>query len=195
MTAVSRFPLAWPAGWARTPSHRRKRGMFSVSFDKAVSALAHEIELLEGHYPVLSTNFEVRLDGTLKRDAREPADPGAAVYFELGGRQKVFACDAYSAVRDNVRALSLTMAAMRSIARYGASQMLERALESFEALPAPLDPWQVLGIVREASRDDIDAAFRRLALKHHPDHGGSTAKMAELNRARDLALAFKENAN
>jgi hypothetical protein len=100
----------------------------------------------------------------------------------------VFACDTFSTVKDNIRAIGLTIAALRSIDRYGASDMMERALQAFEALPAPLDPWQVLAIPRDARREDIEGAYKRLALKHHPDHGGSTAKMAELNRARELAL-------
>jgi hypothetical protein len=36
---------------------------------------------------------------------------------------------------------------------------------------------------------DIEAAYKRLALEHHPDRGGSTEKMAALNAARDAALA------
>jgi DnaJ-class molecular chaperone len=66
--------------------------------------------------------------------------------------------------------------------------MLERALSAFEALPAPLDPWQILGLRSDACEAAIKAAHLALTKQHHPDVGGSTAKMAELNRARDLAL-------
>ena len=30
------------------------------------------------------------------------------------------------------------------------------------------DPWAVLGVPRDASREDVKAAFRRAALKCHP---------------------------
>jgi DnaJ-like protein len=183
---VSRYPLAWPAGWAR--KYSRKSDAFKITFEKAVSSLSDEIDRLGGKYPVLSTNLEIRLDGSFKRNAGEPSDPGVAVYFSIKDKQRVFACDTYVSVRANIRAISLTIEALRSIARYGASDMMERALSAFEALPAPLDPWQVLMLPRDARREDIEGAFKRLALKHHPDVGGSTAKMAELNRARDLAL-------
>ena len=33
--------------------------------------------------------------------------------------------------------------------------------------------------------DLIDAGFRAMALKTHPDHGGNTQKMQELNAVRD----------
>jgi hypothetical protein len=39
------------------------------------------------------------------------------------------------------------------------------------------------------SASDIEVAFKTLALKHHPDKGGSTALMQLLNAARDDALA------
>jgi hypothetical protein len=189
--SVSRYPLAWPAGWPRkhTSGWSARRATFKVTFEKALSELDDEIERLGGRYPILSTNLEVRLDGTLKRSGGEPGDRGVAVYFDLKKKQKVFACDTYDAVKDNIRAIGLTIAALRTIDRYGASQMMERALEAFEALPAPLDPYEILMIPRDARREDIEGAFKRLAFKHHPDReGGSTAKMAELNRARDLAL-------
>jgi hypothetical protein len=182
---VSRYPLAWPAGWPRRGS--RIASSFKVSFDKALAQTQAEIERLDGCYPVLSTNYPLRLDGTLVRQ-REPADPGAAIYFSLKDKQRVFACNTFLTVGDNIRAIGLTIEAFRRIERYGASTMMERALEAFTALPAPLDPWQILGIPAGSPVDKVEAAFRALAKQHHPDLGGSAAKMAELNRARELAL-------
>ena len=34
---------------------------------------------------------------------------------------------------------------------------------------AKQDPYEVLGVSRDASADEIKSAFRRLARKHHPD--------------------------
>jgi hypothetical protein len=47
------------------------------------------------------------------------------------------------------------------------------------------DPWSVLGVARGASQDEIRRAYRAAARKHHPDVGGSTARMQEINRAWD----------
>lgn len=41
---------------------------------------------------------------------------------------------------------------------------------------------------KTATPDAVKSAHRRLALKTHPDAGGSDAAMAELNDARDVAL-------
>jgi DnaJ-class molecular chaperone len=41
------------------------------------------------------------------------------------------------------------------------------------------DPYQVLGVQREASADEIKAAYRRLALKNHPDRNPGDAEAEE----------------
>jgi hypothetical protein len=46
-----------------------------------------------------------------------------------------------------------------------------------------------LGLEVGASVEEIRAAHSRLAKRFHPDVGGSTAAMAGLNEARDVALA------
>lgn len=46
----------------------------------------------------------------------------------------------------------------------------------------------ILGIKLPASEAEIQAAFRKLALKAHPDHGGSADAMRRLIQARDTAL-------
>jgi hypothetical protein len=84
---------------------------------------------------VVSTNVPTRRDGLPYADAREPADPGVAVYFTHGKRQLVIACDSYSTVRANMRAVGATVEALRAIQRHGATSLLERAFTGFAALP------------------------------------------------------------
>ena len=186
MNAPARYPLAWPAGWPRA-KHRRSAA-FKVDYDKSLRELGWEIERLGGRYPVMSTNMELRLDGQPRRDKGEPGDPGVAVYFELKGQQKVFACDTFNRVKDNIRAISLTIEALRAISRFGATDMLERALTAFEALPAPRSCWQVLGIPPKSPAAEISRVYLHKIKSAHPDAGGTDALAAELNAARDAAL-------
>ncbi len=56
--------------------------------------------------------------------------------------------------------------------------------------------YDTLGVERDASDQDIRKAFRRLALKHHPDRGGCTKKMQEVNSEYEkLFKEFKESFN
>jgi hypothetical protein len=184
MTAPSRYPLQWPEGWKRT--QHPKIGPFFVTTEKALKDLDAEIKRFGGKYALLSSNVELTMDGRMRFD-RQPGDPGVAVYFELDGKQRVFACDSYRAVKDNIRAISNTIEALRAIKRYGASGLLDRTLSAFEALPLGKH-WEVLGIKPTKNKEIIAEAWRSLVKEHHPDRGGTVARMQEINGAYEDAL-------
>jgi curved DNA-binding protein CbpA len=48
------------------------------------------------------------------------------------------------------------------------------------------DPYELLGVSRLATAEEIKKAFRRAALVHHPDKGGDAAKFGEVRAAYDL---------
>ncbi|MBS3067165.1 J domain-containing protein [Candidatus Micrarchaeota archaeon] len=43
--------------------------------------------------------------------------------------------------------------------------------------------YKILGVKRNANADEIKSAYRKLALEHHPDHGGNEEKFKEINEA------------
>lgn len=180
------YPLAWPSGKPRTSYPQRSR--FDVAFTTARDCLLHEIKLLGGTLPVLSSSVALRQDGLPYANRPQPADRGVAVYFSLKGQQMCFACDRWDRVEDNIQAVRKTIEALRGIERWGTGDMVQQAFTGFVALPAPPSSWDVLGLKPGASRNDIEGAYRDHAKRLHPDAGGSHDQMARLNAARDELL-------
>jgi molecular chaperone DnaJ len=48
------------------------------------------------------------------------------------------------------------------------------------------DYYDILGVGKDASADEIKKAFRRSAVEHHPDRGGDETKFKELNEAYEV---------
>ena len=48
------------------------------------------------------------------------------------------------------------------------------------------DYYEVLGVGKDASPDEIKKAFRRAATQHHPDRGGDETKFKEINEAYEV---------
>jgi DnaJ family protein A protein 2 len=46
--------------------------------------------------------------------------------------------------------------------------------------------YEVLGIAKSATPDEIKKAFRKLAVKHHPDKGGDPEKFKDINAAHEI---------
>lgn len=46
-----------------------------------------------------------------------------------------------------------------------------------------MDYYKILNVAKTATQEEIKKAYKKLAMEHHPDRGGSTAKFAEINEA------------
>lgn len=142
---MERYPLTWPVGMPRTAN--RREAAFTVDLRRSYDDLTRTLSLLGARHVVVSSNLVLRQDGAPLARMAEPRDPGVAVYFDRwidkADRPFVIACDQYSKVRWNLRAIGVTVDALRSIQRHGASSMLEQAFTGFAALPpaAREKPW------------------------------------------------------
>lgn len=201
------YPLCWPDGWVRTPATKRRRSPYKTSPEKATKHLVSELRKLGAlrGTVIISTNIPVRNDGLPYSNVRAPDDPGVAVYWSTHAfKDRSIVCDKWDKVHDNIHAIGLAIAALRAIERAGAGQVSDRAFSAFGALPAsPASQvakarpwWEVLGfgqvMIASLSRDVVDARYRELSRKAHPDRGGSDAAMTELNLAHAQAKAYYE---
>lgn len=192
-------------------SYGRRRPTVS----EGVRDVVHEVRLLGGTDLKISTSLGVKADGLPRSSDGRPTDPGVAVYFRRHGRPLVFACDAYDDAGVNLRAIGLTLEAKRGIERWGCATA-EREFQGYAALPGPEhfaadgsarvadspsgflvaveQPWAVLGVAEDAPPEVVDAAYRTLAKRAHPDAGGSHEAMTRLNQARDAMHARRRPA-
>jgi hypothetical protein len=199
--SLSNCPLCWPDDWKRTSSYDRKPGVFKRYGNRAsvmdgLNRVLGELAMMgvRKDDTLVSTNIPTRLDGLPRSDQREPGDPGVAIYWRNGQNapMQCMAIDIYSKVADNLCAIAAVLEAMRAIERHGGAQVQERTFRGFAALPQKTGgrPWrEVFGVVMSnPTRDLIEAQFKSLLRVRHPDAGGSSEAMAELNQARAEAL-------
>lgn len=188
MTTATAYPLTWPQGFPRTKY--REVGRFKTSLAGALKNVKDSLRL----FAVDSGRKFERLviSSNCSLDAANPGDPGVAVWFVWDAMQVCIAVDRYSTVAANLQAIHHIIEARRVELRHGTLALVRATFTGFQALPAPDAPdWRVvLSLPSGVSldKDAIEHAYKTLARRHHPDHGGSTQAMAELNSARDAAL-------
>ncbi|KAF2651328.1 DnaJ-domain-containing protein [Lophiostoma macrostomum CBS 122681] len=56
--------------------------------------------------------------------------------------------------------------------------------------PPSIDPYAVLGLDTEATADDVKKAYRKLALKHHPDKVAESDKADAHRKFQEIAFAY-----
>ena len=52
-----------------------------------------------------------------------------------------------------------------------------------------VSPYEILGLPTTAQPQEIDIAYRKLLMKVHPDHGGSTEAFLRVKQAREVLIA------
>lgn len=207
------YPLQWPSDWRRTKF--RETPNFVAVFVSDRDAIVRRLQR-RGRDAIITSNLPLNTKGLPY--ASPVDDPGIAVYWTeiapSGSRaERVIACDRWRKVGDNLRALAKSIEALDGLARWGASQVVERTMGAFAALPAgsstasehasvPLG-WRIILAGGSGSADEwpplandelIALArhrHRELMKVAHPDkQNGSVAGARDLNLA--LACAIEE---
>lgn len=186
MTA-SAYPLAWPPMFPR--AKYRETGRFKTQIASAIKNVQTSLRGFASDSGKKLGGLVISSNVTLGVDA--PADPGVAVWFTWDGLQVCIPVDRYSSVASNLQAIHHIIEARRVELRHGSITLVRATFAGFVALPAPAgrEWWEVLGVSRTCTREEVKQAYRTLASKCHPDKpGGSHERMAELNAAQERGL-------
>ncbi len=200
--AVTFRPIEqWPG--QLTPWDQQRPGRCNrAAWTTTIEDLWRELGALDARDVVVQlalTEGEIRRDGLPRANAR-PAHPGVILAFTCRHGPLQFACDTYDDFKANLRAVVLTLTALRAVDRYGATKTAEqyKGWAQIEAPPAgqmtaeaaaqfiathagfPGDWRAVMDDVAGARADAYRAAARRL----HPDAGGTHELFTQLQAAR-----------
>lgn len=178
MNTPTAYPLQWPSTWPMTDPAKREKGKFSSTLAGALVALEDEVRRLGGTGLILSSNYTLGVNN--------PSNPGVVAYFTYDKVAVAIPCDRWLKIEHNVKAIALTIEAMRGMERWGAKHMIKAMFTGFKALPGPAGKkhWsEIIRLVPNASKESAHEIYRVLAKSAHPDAGGSDAAMSALNVA------------
>lgn len=207
-TKRSSYPLQWPENWPRTKFRERPK-FLEGHFARVRDSIIRQLQRKGGSHIVITSDLPTRADGLPYANARCD-EAGVAVYWVEKGQERVIACDRWRTVGFNMRAIDLTINAMRGVDRWGTSTMVEKVFAGFAALPpgtgdehvppppaAPtVRPWRevfdIPGVfIDHMAKPELFALIKRRHRERiaeaHPDKGGDPAIAAELNAALDAA--------
>lgn len=190
------MPLDWPANFDRTDPIKREPypNGFSVTRSQAFQNLLDELRGWDGV-------TDVQLDSGAEHQKRDPNkpyanasfdDPGVVVRFQKDGEDMAAACDRWDNPRDNAQDLYHYLHETRMQEQRGTvtgqSEYDKLRLPSGDAEPADPPPHAVLGVDRDANREEIKAAYRERAKETHTDQGGSEEEFKRVERAKEQLL-------
>lgn len=189
--------------WTGPVTKDRTYSPFKATWTATLGLLDRELRALSARRWILQIDVSerwIRQDGQLYARA-QPASPAVRVAFESRHGPLTYACDRFSDWQDNVRAIALSLEALRKVERYGVAGRGEqyRGWVAIEATAAKMTReqaaefiahWSGLGsnLALLSNPANLVAAYRAAARRAHPDAGGDHDTMARLNAARDLLL-------
>ena len=180
---------------------------FTATWTTTLELLDRELRQIGAKRWVLQVDVsesQIRNDGGIYARAT-PYSPAVRVAFESRHGPLIYACDKFTHWQDNVRAIALSLEALRKVDRYGVAGAGEqyRGWQAISSRPAVMSKDQAAefiahwadfsasepSIVRAAVLNDVPAFYRAAAKRAHPDITGDDGDtMARLNAARDLLV-------
>lgn len=210
----------WPGELTKT----RRVSAFSAKLSDTLELLRRELRMLEPtsrFYPktvlqIAMDEKDFRIDGMPRAQAKA-THPGVVLTIYPTAKdaaELTFPCDTFFTWQDNLRAIALTLEALRKINRYGVSQSGQqyrgwRAIESGSSVPAGMGPlaaaaflWSLAGngdddphetpLDRMRANPEVAKNVYRAARKNsHPDRNDGDS--GDFLRAETAAKVLRAN--
>lgn len=136
------FYVVRPLGpWldAVTPADaRRSRWTFKAKWSDTLQLLEDEVYRLDGRNVAMQLDVreqDIRVDGGIRSNAKPIDFPGVRISFDSSYGPLTYATDTHELWQHNVRAIALSLQALRAVDRYGVSRRGEQ-YTGWKALPA-----------------------------------------------------------
>lgn len=171
------------------PAPAWERSRFKATLSTTVAQLGFELRSLSAKNIVLELDLgerDIRLDGFPRSDARLGWQAVVLSFDSRFGPLR-YATAEYDDWRDNLRAIALSMQALRAVDRYGVSKRGEQ-YTGWQALPVSTDPADAIQTEAQARQflSKWDGDVRAALFATHPDQGGDPDEFRKVQRAREL---------
>ncbi len=177
----------------------RRSSPFRAKHSDTLALLAKELGFLRARNVVIQAAVgenEIRRDGMLYERAR-PLHPGIILSFESKHGPLSYPCDTYTDWQANLRAIALSLEALRSVDRYGVTKRAEQ-YQGWAKLPgpkpeSPINQAEAIDVLASAAncspshvhKQTLEVVYRNACRRTHPDVGGNAEEFKRVQAAKE----------
>lgn len=176
--------------WPQEPTRNRRRSVFRARYDQTLRLLEKELALVGVRRCYLQLDvmeYEIRNDGQVRANAK-PRSPRVIVSAQSQHGPLMLPCDTFDDWQDNLRAIALSLQALRAVNRYGVTKRGEqyRGLKAITAGDGPVNSEEAARLISRHTtqppsailsvREVFERAYRDATKKLHPDVAGESTR-------------------
>ena len=147
-------------------------------------------------------NTMTKIEATSLKISQDEFSGEVEVIFDRDGKRYTKKCSRWENSLDNLRAIGLSIEYLyRAVEIYGIesqeefNNLFNSTFVGIEATPDDsvfklgneTNWWEILGVSKQATKEEIKNGFKSMARIHHPDKGGNPEQFLKVRKAYDDA--------